>query len=214
MTLKAATPGKRSQERAVAAAAESRRFRRLPPCKPKRSQGRNYGMRAAMHVAKPTIDIQPANHVRASGSPVSAPQTDRGRPLAAGQHQGDTIMHCQQHGNTTTSWESRLVRTLLAAVLCVCWGNTARAEPNSAADASHSAAQPPGVVNINAASAEELERLPGIGPSRARAILALRAQLKHFTRLEELLRVKGIGRATFRKLRPLLSLQGETTLTQ
>jgi competence protein ComEA len=69
------------------------------------------------------------------------------------------------------------------------------------------------VVNINAASAEELERLPGIGPSRARAILALRAQLKRFTRLEELLRVKGIGRATFRRLRPLLSLQGETTLS-
>jgi competence protein ComEA len=82
-----------------------------------------------------------------------------------------------------------------------------------ASDPSRTEAQPPGVVNINAASAEELERLPGIGPSRARAILALRAQLKRFTRLEELLRVKGIGRATFRRLRPLLSLQGETTLT-
>jgi len=72
---------------------------------------------------------------------------------------------------------------------------------------------PGGVVNINTASADELERLPGIGPSRAQAILALRARLTRFTRLEELLRVKGIGRATFRKLRPLLTLQGATTLS-
>jgi competence protein ComEA len=69
-----------------------------------------------------------------------------------------------------------------------------------------------GVVNINEASATELERLPGIGPSRARAVLELRGRLAHFSRLEELLRVKGIGRATFRKLRPYLSLSGPTTL--
>ena len=75
------------------------------------------------------------------------------------------------------------------------------------------AAQHAGVVNLNDASAEQLERLPGIGPSRARAILELRARLKRFARVEDLLRVKGIGRATFRKLRPLLTLDGPTTLT-
>jgi competence protein ComEA len=68
-------------------------------------------------------------------------------------------------------------------------------------------------VNLNTASAEELERLPGIGPTRAQAILALRATLKQFSRPEQLLRVKGIGRATFRKLRPLLTLTGPTTLS-
>jgi competence protein ComEA len=70
----------------------------------------------------------------------------------------------------------------------------------------------PGVVNLNSASAEDLERLPGVGPSRARAILELRARLKQFSRIEELMRVKGIGRATFRKLRPWLTLTGPTTL--
>ena len=69
-----------------------------------------------------------------------------------------------------------------------------------------------GVVNINSATAAELERLPGIGPARAKAILELRARVAHFTRVEDLLRVKGIGRATFRKLRPYLVLEGETTL--
>lgn len=60
------------------------------------------------------------------------------------------------------------------------------------------------VVDLNTASGDELERLPGIGPSRARAILELRARLKRFTRVEDLLRVKGIGRATFRRLRPFV----------
>ena len=73
---------------------------------------------------------------------------------------------------------------------------------------------PSGVVNLNTANAAELERLPGIGPARAKAILDLRARIAHFTRLEELLRVKGIGRATFRKLRPYLALEGETTLKE
>jgi competence protein ComEA len=70
-----------------------------------------------------------------------------------------------------------------------------------------------GVVNINTAGPVELERLPGIGPARAKAILELRARITRFARLEDLLRVKGIGRATFRKLRPYLALEGETTLT-
>jgi competence protein ComEA len=60
------------------------------------------------------------------------------------------------------------------------------------------------VVDLNTASGDELETLPGIGPSRARAILELRARLKRFTRIEDLLRVKGIGRATFRRLRPFV----------
>jgi competence protein ComEA len=71
---------------------------------------------------------------------------------------------------------------------------------------------PSGVVNLNTASSEELERLPGIGPSRARAILELRARRKSFARIEDLMRVKGNGRATFRRLRPLVALDGPTTL--
>jgi competence protein ComEA len=75
-------------------------------------------------------------------------------------------------------------------------------------------AQVSGVVNLNTATAAELERLPRIGPARAQAILALRAKLTRFSKVEQLLRVKGIGRATFRKLRPLLALDGPTTLAK
>jgi competence protein ComEA len=101
----------------------------------------------------------------------------------------------------------------LIAIALVCPASSALAESIAAVVSNTAAAQPSGVVNINSATADELERLPNIGPSRARAIVALRTRLTQFTRLEELLRVRGIGRATFRKLRPMLVLKGPTTLT-
>ena len=47
-------------------------------------------------------------------------------------------------------------------------------------------------VNVNTASADELARLPGIGASKARAIIEYRAQAP-FERPEDLIKVKGIG---------------------
>ena len=61
---------------------------------------------------------------------------------------------------------------------------------------------PDGRVVLNAATEAELTKLPGIGPSRAQAILALRQRLTRFRALEDLLRVKGIGRKMLRRLRP------------
>lgn len=70
----------------------------------------------------------------------------------------------------------------------------------------------PGVVNLNEATLEELMRLPGVGPAKAAAILKVRERIKRFPRLAALMRVKGIGRKTFAKLRPMLTLEGPTTL--
>ncbi len=69
-----------------------------------------------------------------------------------------------------------------------------------------------GVLNINTAVEEELIRLPGVGPSRAQAIIELRTKLSGFKKVEDLMRVKGIGRKTFQKLAPMLRLDGKTTL--
>jgi competence protein ComEA len=71
-----------------------------------------------------------------------------------------------------------------------------------------------GVLNVNTATLDELTRLPSVGPSRAKAILDLHGKLGGFKKLDDLMRVKGIGRKTFRKLEPLLRLDGKTTLTQ
>lgn len=70
----------------------------------------------------------------------------------------------------------------------------------------------PEVININTADAATLQRLPGIGPAKAEAIIALRTRIKSFKRVEQLMRVRGIGRKTFRKLRPMLAISGPTTL--
>ncbi len=99
-------------------------------------------------------------------------------------------------------------------------GSTAAAEsPSSPAAgqaggaASATPASAVGVVNINEASAEQLILLPGVGPSRAEAIIAYRKS-HPFKHLEEVVRVKGIGKKSFARLRPLLSLSGPTTLKQ
>jgi competence protein ComEA len=68
-----------------------------------------------------------------------------------------------------------------------------------------------GVVNINTASAAELEMLPGIGASRAKAMIEAREAKGGFKSLDDLLAVKGIGEASLAKLRPHLTLEGKTT---
>lgn len=61
-----------------------------------------------------------------------------------------------------------------------------------------------GKVILNLATEQDLRHLSGIGPTRAKAILALRAKLKRFTRVEDLLKVKGFGRKTLARLRPMM----------
>ena len=63
-----------------------------------------------------------------------------------------------------------------------------------------------GRVVLNAASEQELCRLPGVGPSRAKRILALRDKLVRFRSTRQLLRVKGIGRRTLQRMQPLIVL--------
>lgn len=64
----------------------------------------------------------------------------------------------------------------------------------------------PGPVVLNRDGAAELQSLPGIGPSRAAAILELRQRLGRFSSLEDLLQVKGIGPATLNRMRSRLVL--------
>lgn len=69
-----------------------------------------------------------------------------------------------------------------------------------------------GTVNINTADAAQLTLLPGIGPKAADSIVAYRGSIGSFTSIDDLVKVKGIGSKTLEKLRPYLSLKGETTL--
>jgi len=64
----------------------------------------------------------------------------------------------------------------------------------------------PAVVNINTATAEELDRLPGIGPAKARAIIEYRETYGRFETPEQLMEVKGIGQKTFERLKDMIEL--------
>jgi competence protein ComEA len=61
-----------------------------------------------------------------------------------------------------------------------------------------------GKVVLNEATADELMKLPRVGPKRAQAILEVRKRLGRFRQPTDLLRVKGIGRKTLRAMLPLL----------
>ena len=67
-------------------------------------------------------------------------------------------------------------------------------------------ASPDDPVFLNQADESELRRLPGVGEKRAEAIVALRRRVGRFHRVEDLMRVKGIGRAAIKKWRPLVRL--------
>lgn len=69
------------------------------------------------------------------------------------------------------------------------------------------AASSSGAVDLNTASAAELEGLPGVGPRMAERIIAYRER-RPFTDTRQLLRVKGIGPRTFARLAPLVRVGG------
>ena len=58
-----------------------------------------------------------------------------------------------------------------------------------------------GLVNINTASADELDALPGVGPATAQAIIDERESNGAFTSAEDIMRVSGIGEKKFAKLK-------------
>jgi competence protein ComEA len=60
-----------------------------------------------------------------------------------------------------------------------------------------------GLINLNTASAAELDRLPRIGPAMAERIIAGRP----YTRIEDILRVRGIGPATFQQIKGLITVE-------
>ncbi|TCI97362.1 ComEA family DNA-binding protein [Aeromicrobium sp. IC_218] len=64
---------------------------------------------------------------------------------------------------------------------------------------------PGAVIDLNTATIEQLDTLPGVGPVTAQAILSWREEHGSFTSVDDLLDVKGIGEATLAELRDLVS---------
>ena len=63
------------------------------------------------------------------------------------------------------------------------------------------------VININTATLEQLEALPGVGPVSAQRILDHRAEIGAFKSVEQLVEVKGIGEKSLGKFRDLVTVK-------
>ncbi len=80
------------------------------------------------------------------------------------------------------------------------------AKPAAAAKARATATEP---VNLNAATAAQLQTLPGVGASTAQRIVDYRLKNGSFKKVEELMNVKGIGEKSFLKLKPLITVSSD-----
>src|SRR5262245_54797143 len=100
----------------------------------------------------------------------------------------------------------RTLSLLTALVVSVCGMACVHAE--ALVDDRLAAVQPePGAVDLNHASEGDLIALPGIGPSKAAAILEYRKKHGAFKRVDDLRNVKGFGRKTVAHLRPMVTVE-------
>jgi len=65
----------------------------------------------------------------------------------------------------------------------------------------------PKLLNINTATAEELQTLSGVGPQMAQKIIQHRETYGSFSSVQDLTNVKGIGEKTLEKLKPFISVE-------
>ncbi|HIS49598.1 MAG TPA: helix-hairpin-helix domain-containing protein [Candidatus Gallacutalibacter pullistercoris] len=62
------------------------------------------------------------------------------------------------------------------------------------------------LINLNTATAEELDTLPGIGPARAQAIINYREEQGEFYTIEQVMEVDGIGEGIFEQIREFITV--------
>lgn len=71
---------------------------------------------------------------------------------------------------------------------------------------SHDPTSTSGLIDINRATIDQLETLPGIGPSTAQKIIDYRTQNGFFEAIEDIMNVSGIGESTFDNIKDLITI--------
>jgi len=97
-----------------------------------------------------------------------------------------------------------------AAVLWGAWAQAASPAPGSATSVKARPAAGSGVLNLNTATLDQIDALPGVSPRLAADVVAERAA-RPFSRPEDVMRVRGLSRKRFERLKPHLTVTGATT---
>jgi competence protein ComEA len=98
----------------------------------------------------------------------------------------------------------RIVMVVLLTLGCVGVAQAAQESARRTLPAAKATTTVP--VNLNTASSEQLETLPGIGKSTAERILEYRQKNGSFKKVEDLMNVRGVGEKSFLKLKPLVTV--------
>jgi comEA protein len=123
---------------------------------------------------------------------------------------------CRRAGVTTSLKEEQMFRMVLSIAAAACLlavhtpaASAAQSKPATRTSAAKPTAGKPTAgkpVNINTASAAELDALPGIGAKTAALIVEYRQKNGPFKKVEELMNIRGVGEKNFLKLKDQISV--------
>ena len=154
------------------------------------SAGASDGVATSAAGTEGTVTVDVAGKVRRPGIVV----------LAQGARVTDALEQAGGARNGVDLTSINLARVLVDGEQIVVGGPPGAGAPAAAGPAPSGADGP--LVNLNLASATELEALPQVGPVTAQAIVAWRDEHGGFTRVDELLEIDGIGDKTLARLEP------------
>lgn len=102
---------------------------------------------------------------------------------------------------------NRFSNVLVLFVMMLALAAPAFAQDTQAAKGKPAASNAP--INLNTATVQQLEALPGVGTRTAQLIVEHRQKNGGFKKVEELMNIKGIGEKSFLKLKPLVTVGPE-----
>lgn len=98
-------------------------------------------------------------------------------------------------------------RFITVALIAACFCFTAPLASQAAQEPVKVASVDVATININTATVKELQSLPGVGQVTAERIIAYRTEKGPFTAVDDLTKVKGIGKKSLEKIRELVSVE-------